>query len=63
MGSIETLDDVVEELANELGIYGSHIEEHSDGQCECRCCWTADIKRRIRRAVEVDRRLQVVQDA
>lgn len=52
---IETLDDIVEQLADELGIYGSHGEPASDGQCECRVCFAMDLKERIERAFEVER--------
>lgn len=50
--SIETLDDIVEELADGLGIYGAHGEEHPDGQCECRMCFSMGLNRRIREAVQ-----------
>lgn len=54
---IETLDDIIEELADQLGIYGSH----SDGEVRiCRVCWTADLKMRINRALEVERKLDMV---
>lgn len=53
---IETLEDIVEELANNLGIYGAHGEEHPDGQCECRVCFSIQLRGRIEAAVEVDRR-------
>lgn len=52
---LETLDDVVEDLANKFNIYMSHIE---DDNCQCRLCWTMELKRRIRNAIEIDRRLE-----
>lgn len=55
--SIETLDDIVEELADSLGVYGAHAEEHPDGQCECRVCFSMGMSRRIMDAVQVERRL------
>lgn len=56
---IETLDDIVEELANttgESGIYGSCRQV--DGHCtECRICWTAQLKERLLAAFEIERKL------
>lgn len=54
---IETLDDIVEEIANNIGVYGSHAELAPDGQCECRFCFTSDLKLRIRDAMELDLKL------
>jgi len=54
---IETIEDIVEELANGLGVYGTHGELHPDGQCECRVCFSMQLKERIRAAVEVERKL------
>lgn len=43
---IETLDDIIEEMANTIGIYRGH-----DNRCNektlCRICWTTEIKDRI----------------
>ncbi len=57
---IETLEDIVEQLANQLGIYGAHGDRPRD--CKpprdcCRCCFVADLKARIEAAVEVERLL------
>ena len=55
---IETLDDIVERLANQLGIYGTHPAFVDPGyDCDCRLCWTHDLKARILNAVEVERKL------
>ncbi len=54
---IETLDDIIELLADRLGIYGSHAEDDPEEGCKCRVCWTAGFRERILRAVEVDRKL------
>lgn len=55
---IETLDDIIEELADKFGIYGIGSEEgdHSAG-CKCRVCFCAWLKGRIERAVEVEGKL------
>lgn len=49
---IETIDDIIEGLADELGIYGSHIDDHPSGPC--RSCWTSDVKERLIRAAEFE---------
>ena len=53
---IETLDDIIEQLANELGIYGAHDYEACDRRM-CRSCWTASIRSRINQAVEIERKI------
>lgn len=53
---IETLDDIVEELADNLCVYGAHSTECRSGRY-CRCCWTSALKERVRAAVSVERRL------
>lgn len=48
---IETLDDIVEEIADMVGVYGGH----SDAETKtCRICFTEDIRRRILSAAEVE---------
>lgn len=64
---IETLDDITEQLADLLGVYGSHGDELDDENptnavtCTpkkpCRVCWTSDLRDRILAAVEVERKL------
>ena len=56
---IETLEDVVEYLANRIGIYGAHIEfsEHSNVNCACRPCWTSRVRHRIEAAIEIERKM------
>ena len=54
---IETLDDIVEGLADAIGVYGSHTQYCAEDQT-CRCCWTAELKSRIKAAVEVERKLE-----
>jgi len=53
--SIETLDDIIEEIANGLNIYGSHLEGE---QVACRCCFVASLKQRIRDAVRIEQVLE-----
>ncbi len=52
---IEELEDIIEGLANKLGIYGIHDEERCTDRTPCRVCWTADLNERIRTAVNVER--------
>lgn len=49
--SIETLDDIVEQIADWCDIWGA----------EKRSPWTAEIKSRILRAVEVEQRLGLIE--
>ena len=53
---VETLDDVIEQLADWIGVYGAHDEQCTPKKM-CRCCWTALMRERIERAIEVDRKL------
>ena len=52
---IETIEDIVEELADRVGVYGaSNI--HAD-LCPCRVCWTMQLRSRLRAASEIERKL------
>jgi len=58
---IETLDDIVEELADKFGIYGIgqlYEEGNHPTDCKCRICFCAWLKGRIERAVEVENTLK-----
>lgn len=59
--SIETLDDIVTELANSYGIYGApcSCEEQENGcnKRACRMCWEVGMKLRIREAVSIENKL------
>ena len=57
---IETLNDVVEYLADQAGIYGAH-DDDNDAACEskpCRVCWTSDVLDRIWHAVRIEQALE-----
>lgn len=56
---IETLDDIVEQIADWCGAYGCGIGdgEHAE-DCKCRICFTIGLKERVRKAVEVERKLR-----
>ena len=57
MPYIETVDDIVEELADNIGVYGAH----SDATCFpghlCRVCWTSQLHDRLVQALENEKRL------
>jgi len=52
---IETVADIIEDLANKVGKYGAHEYEGDD----CRVCFTIDLAARIKHAVEVEMKLGV----
>ena len=60
---IETLDDIIEEIANGMGVYGAHMDlpDGWDGcrppNHSCRSCWTSYLRDRIERAMEIERKL------
>ena len=55
--SIETLDDIVEEIADSLGVYGV-CPGSEDCAGHCRPEFTANLKSRINAAVDVERKLE-----
>ena len=57
---IETLDDIIERLADQIGVYGAHDEEN-DEACDdkpCRMCWTSELREHIEAAVKVENKLR-----
>ena len=56
----ESVDDVIEYLANQIGVYGCHQEGEAR---TCRVCWTADVKDRLLTAVETERLLELGRQA
>ena len=58
MVMIETLDDIIEELADQLGVYGAGPEDDDHSvKCDCRICFTTNLRDRIERAIEVEQKL------
>jgi len=51
---METLEHIVDAIADELGRYGAHDERCADGTREpmCRTCWVTLTMSRIRYAVQ-----------
>ena len=56
MPYIETIDDIIEGLADALGIYGAHDESCSDIRM-CRCCWAPWMHDRLITALENEKLL------
>lgn len=58
--AIETLADIIEELAGKIGIYGAHGTEGTqtapfgDQTYHCRMCFESALRTRIANAVEVE---------
>jgi hypothetical protein len=54
---ITTLEDIVEELADKIGVYGAcNAGFNHVYTCEgCRPCWTSNLTARILEAVEIER--------
>lgn len=54
----ETVDDIVEEIANKLGVYeGKYSNEKNDRfghseECDCRICFTNELRNRLDKAYE-----------
>ena len=55
--AIETLDDIIEDLADKLSIYGVCGEGVEESYCEenrCRVCFTSGLKTRLTLALELE---------
>ena len=60
MMPIETVVDVMEALADQVGVYGAHDDENGEA-CQkkpCRVCWTSEWEDRIRAAFAVEAQLE-----
>lgn len=57
---LETLDDIVESIADQVGAYGCGPLDGSDHpeNCPCRICFTGNLHQRILAAAEVDAIMQ-----
>lgn len=54
---IETLDDIVQQIANWIGVYGAHHPDDApedESECACRCCVVSSLTSRIREAVRIE---------
>lgn len=61
---LETIDSILEELADLLGVYGVCYDDDVDGLCDesrnifhCRVCFTMEYRNRIDRAVKIEEAL------
>ena|ERR1700677_123305 len=59
---LETLEDIIEGLADKLGIYGAHDDEN-DAACRvkpCRMCWTSDLEDHLLAAFQLKQTLSAL---
>lgn len=65
--ALETLNDVLEDILNRIGVYGccpadantSHVEYPLGEACgKCRVCMRDELNTRIRRAIETEQALE-----
>lgn len=61
---IETLDDILDELANKIGVYESQYSEEDRNDvhghppdCICRVCFLIEYKERIETAIRIENAL------
>jgi hypothetical protein len=55
--AIETMSDILSELADQIGVYGACDEKCTPNK-PCRCHWESDLYDRIKAAIEIEKRLQ-----
>lgn len=57
----ETLEDIIENVLDRMGCYGSH-----DTRCNevyrCRVCTSSELRNRIRNAVEVEEAIRMLRE-
>lgn len=66
--AIETIDDIVEDMADKLGIHGGCTDPIGDDGCEgdvghghcCRISFVSELRDRIDRAIEVEQKLGTI---
>ena len=56
---IETLEDIIEQLADRCDVYGIGVDGEHGERCQCRMCWTYRLRERILAAVEIERKLSI----
>ncbi len=66
--TFETVDDIVEEIADKIGVYeGKYSEEEKgagDGHpddCDCRICFTIDLRHRLDQAYRNQEKLKKIE--
>lgn len=66
--AIETVEDIVEELMNKMGIYGACDDDLEDNEAPtcpaekpCRVCASSDLRSRLDAAYQIEKILRSVQ--
>lgn len=61
--AIEVLDDIVEEMADKIGVYGAHGTEDvpEATMYHCRVCFTIGLRQRIEAAANIESLMRRVQ--
>ena len=54
--AIETINDIVEEIADKLEIYGV-IDGSHESDCKCRLCFVSDLEDRLNEAFVIEQKL------
>jgi len=60
---IETVDDIVEQVADWIGAYGAHDPERCTLKKQCRMCFVESFRDRIVAAVQVEQKLGTIDKA
>lgn len=58
--AIETVEDIIEEILDTIGVYGS-CHDQCFGQTSCRVCAYSDLNSRLRAAFAIEYKLKHVQ--
>lgn len=59
---METLDEIVEDLADKFGIYGCGEDEDHPTDCKCRICYTINMKDKLIEAVREEIKPEIVRE-
>jgi hypothetical protein len=59
--ALETLDDIIEDLADKVGAYGSCNEWEDNPNCSCRVCFTSSLKTRLTLALDVETKIATME--
>ena len=57
--SIETIEDIVEEIADKIGVYGACCGEGHESWRDCRVCFTSGLESRLRSAFNTEYLLKI----
>lgn len=60
--AIETVEDIIEDLADKLGVYGAHEEEGKEHEDRpCRVCFTSGLKTRLSLAFDLEAKISTME--